>query len=40
MSWQDKRALAAKLSNVPVINSAQVRAVIEAEIERRGGRKG
>lgn len=35
LSWQAKRALAKKLTDVPVINSAQANVAIEAEIERR-----
>ncbi|BAQ18318.1 hypothetical protein [Methyloceanibacter caenitepidi] len=35
MSWQDKRKLAAQLSDVPVINSAGADAAIMAELDRR-----
>lgn len=36
LPWPEKRALAAKVTDVPVINSAQASEAIEAELVRRG----
>lgn len=38
LSWQDRRSLAAQLSDDAVTNGEQANAAIEAELKRRGGK--